>query len=148
MRLEAFWITVFRIRALCVAIHGYDPDMENFDQTPYHANESGSQNSTTLAVKGETVPLIEGRGDTRARWSANLTPFSDAERIRRGELPYCEFMFKHDVKADQSSLELRLREHIRGRGYGPWVSVATSSSGSYKEDDILNFLDRLSLIHI
>ena len=50
-------------------------------------------------------------------------------------------MFKHDVKADQSSLELRLREHIRGRGYGPWVSVATSSSGSYKEDDILNFLD-------
>ena len=65
VRVEAFWITVFRIRALCVAIHGYDPDMENFDQTPYHANESGSQNSTTLAGEGETVPLIEGHGDTR-----------------------------------------------------------------------------------
>jgi len=142
-RLEAFWITVFRIRALCMALHGYDPDIENFDQTPYHANESGSQDARTLAVAGEgKVPLIEGHAETRVRWTANLTTFSDAERIRRGELPYCEFMFKHNIKGEQSSLELRLREHIRGRGYGPWVSVATSPSGSYTQDDVLNFLDR------
>jgi hypothetical protein len=143
VRLEAFWITVFRIRALCLAVHGYDPEMENFDQTPYHANESGSQDATTLAVAGLKVPLIEGHGDTRVRWSANLTTFSNAqERMENGEMPYCEFMFKHDVKAEQSTLELRLREHIRGRGYGAWVSVATSSSGSYTADCILNFLER------
>ena len=141
-RLEIFWITVFRIRALCVAACGYDPDMENFDQTPYHANESGSQDVATLAVAGEVVPLIEGHAATRCRWSGNLTTFSDTRRIQRGSLPYCEFMFKHDVKMEQSTLELRLREHIRGRGYGPWVSVATSPSGSYKEHDILNFLER------
>jgi hypothetical protein len=140
-RLEACWITVFRIRALCIACHGYDPEMENFDQTPYHANESGSLNVKTLAVAGSTVPLIEGHGDTRMRWTANLTTFSDVERIKRGELPYCEFMFKHDIKGEESKLELRLREHIRARGYGPWVSVATSSSGSYAQDDILTFLD-------
>ena len=52
-RLEAFWITVFRIRALCMAIHGYDPDMENIDQTSYHASESGSQDAQTLAVAGK-----------------------------------------------------------------------------------------------
>ena len=46
------------------------------------------------------------------------------------------------LKSDASSLELRLREHIRSRGYGPWVTVATSHSGSYSQDDILNFLDR------
>ena len=138
-RLEAF---VFRIRALCVALHGYDPEMENFDQTPYHANESGSQNAKTLAVAGEKVPLIEGHADTRVRWTANLITFSNAERIHSGDIPYCEFMFKHDIKGEQSSLELRLREHIRSRGYGPWVSVATSNSGSYAQDDVLNFLDK------
>ena len=140
-RLQAFWITVFRIRAFILALFGYDPDMENFDQTPYHKNESGSQDARTLAVAGEKVPLIEGHGDTRVRWTANLTTFSDAARIERGERPYCEFMFKHDIKGEVSQLELRLREHIRGRGYGPWVTVATSHSGSYSQDDVVNFLD-------
>jgi hypothetical protein len=141
-RLRAFWITVFRIRALCLAVCGYDPEMENFDQTPYHANESGSQDACTLGVVGCTVPLIEGHGDTRVRWTANLTTFSNAqERMGSGEMPYCEFMFKHNIKGEQSQLELRLREHIRGRGYGSWVSVATSASGSYTADDILNFLE-------
>jgi hypothetical protein len=142
LRLEAFWITVFRIRALCLAIHGYDPEMENFDQTPYHANESGSQDMRTLAVAGLKVPLVEGHADTRVRWTANLTTFSNAERIKRGEMPYCEFMFKHDIKKDQSQLELRLREFVRGRNFGPWVTVATSNSGSYTEADILHFLDK------
>ena len=40
-RLKLWWTSVFRIRALCVAIHGYDPDMENWDQSPFHNNESG-----------------------------------------------------------------------------------------------------------
>ena len=140
-RLEAFWITVFRIKALCMVIHGYDPDMENFDQTPYHANESGSQDARSLAVAGEKVPLIKGHGATRVQWTANLTTFSDAERIERGERPYCEFMFKQHIKGEVSTLELRLREHIRGRGYGPWVTVATSHSGPYAQDDVINFLD-------
>ena len=140
-RLEAFWITVFRIRAFVMALFGYDPDMENFDQTPYHRNESGSQDARTLAVSGELVPLVECHGDTRVRWTANLTTFRDPKRIEDGERPYCEFMFKHDIKGDVSKLELRLREHIRARGYGPWVTVATSASGSYSQDDVLNFLD-------
>ena len=141
-RLRAFWITVFRIRALCLAVAGYDPEMENFDQTPYHANESGSQDACTLGIVGCTVPLIEGHGDTRVRWTANLTTFSNAQsRMASGEMPYCEFMFKHNIKGEQSKMELRLREHIRSRGYGPWVSAATSASGSYTSDDILNFLE-------
>jgi hypothetical protein len=111
--------------------------MENFDQTPYHRNESGPHDGVALAVAGQfaEVPLVEGHGDTRARWTANLTTFSNTERIQRGEMPYCEFMFKHEVKADESTLELRLREHMRG--YGAWVTVATSNSGSYSEVDIL-----------
>ena len=66
-RLQRFWITVFRVRLLCLLACGYDPDMENFDQTPYHHNESGSKEEATLAVAGEVVPLIEGHAATRCR---------------------------------------------------------------------------------
>ncbi len=36
----------------------------------------------------------------------------------------------------------RLRHPICSRGWGPWLSVATSPGGSYRETDVLNFLDR------
>ena len=139
VRCEAFWITVFRVRALCIECNNYDPEFENFDQTPYHHNEGGSKGGKTLAVKGSIVPLVEGHDATRKRWSANLTTFSNKERIRN-ELPYAEFLFKHDDKT--GAMELRLREHIRTRGWGKWVTVGTSPSGSYSEHDIINFLDR------
>ena len=42
-RLEIFWIIVYRVRALCMAVWGYDPEMENFDESPYHHNETGSK---------------------------------------------------------------------------------------------------------
>ena len=84
------------------------------------------------------MPLVEGHADTRERWSGSFTTFSDKDRILRGEIPYVEAMFKSN--ADR--LELRVREHIRSRGFGPWLTVATSPKGSYREADILNFLDR------
>lgn len=53
------------------------------------------------------------------------------------ELPGCELMFK----ADGHELELRLRAHIRGRGYGHWLTVCTSPKASYREEHVLNFLE-------
>ena len=68
----------------------------------------------------------------------NLTTFSNKERLlREGPPYYCEFVFK----AKGEVLQLRLREYIRSRGFGPWVSVATSEKGSYKLPDVLNFLE-------
>ena len=90
-----------------------------------------------MAVKGCLVPLIEGHSDTRARWTASLTTFDDKERILNGELPYAEFMFR----ADGEVLLGKLREHVRSRGCAPWVSVATSEKASYREADVLGFLD-------
>ena len=55
-----------------------------------------------------------------------------------GELPYAEFMFR----ADGEVLLGKLWDHVRSRGCGPWVSVATSEKGSYREADVLGFLDR------
>ena len=138
-RLVIWWLSTVRVRTLCEECHGYDPEMENWDQTPFHRNEVGSQNAKTLAVEGAVeVPLIEGHSDTRCRWTANLTTFSNKDRILSGELPYAEFMFK----ADADVLQARLREHLRSCGYGPSFSAATSEKGSYREEDILEFLDR------
>ena len=84
-RLEIGWLNVARVRALCLAAHGYDPEIENWDQSPFHHNESGSQNMTTLAVVGAAanVPLIECHAMTRERWTANLTTFSNEERLEK-----------------------------------------------------------------
>ena len=137
--MELRWIALFRIRTLCLLAHGYDPEMENVDQSPFHNNESGSQNLRTLSFRGATeVPLIEGHSDTRERWTGNFTTFSDAERIRAGVRPYCELCFK----ADGDRVEARLREYCRSRGMGSWFSVITSPKGSCREPDVLNFLDR------
>ena len=136
-RLEIGWCNGARVRALCLAVHGYEPEMENWDQSPFHNNESGSQNAPTLAVAGSKVPLVEGHADTRARWTANLTTFSNKERLLKDGPPYAEFVFK----AGGDVLQLKLREYVRSCGYGPWLSVATSEKGSYKTHDVLNFLE-------
>ena len=127
--MEIGWLNVARVRALCLAVHGYDPEIENWDQIPFHHNESGSQNVTTLAVAGATVPLVECHAMTRERWTANLTTFSNEERLKEEGPPYCEIMFKATA---EGPLEQRLWEHVRSRGYGPWVSVTTSEKGSYR----------------
>ena len=116
-----------------------DPEMENWDQSPFHHNEIGSQNARTLALRGSIeVPLVEGHADTRLRWTANLTTFSNKERIERGDFPYAQFMFR----AEGERLQERLREHVRSRGYPAWASASTSEKGSYRAEDVLEFLDR------
>ena len=138
-RLTIWWLNLARVRALCEAVFGYDPEMENWDQSPFHHNEIGSQNARTLAVHGSIeVPLVEGHADTRLRWTANLTTFSNKERIERGDFPYAQFMFR----AEGERLQERLREHVRSRGYPAWASASTSEKGSYREEDVLDFLDR------
>ena len=138
-RLIIFWCILARLRALCIEIHGYDPEFENFDQTPMHRNELGSEGKGTLAVAGlDKVPLVEGHSDTRERWTANLTTFSNKERILQGEIPYSEMCFK----SEGQKMELRLKEYIRSRGWGPWLTVATSPKGSYREADVITFLER------
>ena len=39
-RLERGWLNVFRVRAACVLLTQQDPEMENFDQSPFHHNET------------------------------------------------------------------------------------------------------------
>ena len=66
-RCVIFWLSIFKVRAACEALHGYDPGIENFDQSPYYHNETGSKNVSTVAVAGMVCPLVEGHADTRER---------------------------------------------------------------------------------
>ena len=42
-RLEIFNVNLFRLRLFCLRHLGYEPAMFNFDQSPFHNNESGAQ---------------------------------------------------------------------------------------------------------
>ena len=139
-RLEKGWLNVFRVRAAVAALWGgHDPSIENWDQSPFHHNESGSQNMPTLGEINALCPLVEGHADTRARWTANLMTCSDASRFDNGAPPPpCECMFK----ADGQQLRRRLQEHVRSRGQDSWVSASTSEKGSYKMADVMAFLDK------
>ena len=119
---------------------GYDPEMENFDQSPYHDNEQGSQGGKTLAIKASgLVPLIEGHHHTRQRWTGNFTTFSDKQRILDGELPYVELMF---MGTPGDKKEMRLKAYAQSKGYGSWLTVACSERGSYRAADVLDFLEK------
>ena len=139
-RLRIWWITLARLRALALKCLGYDLEMENFDQSPFHNNEIGAQNKPILAVAGlSSVPLIEGRHDCLQRWTGNFTTWSDVDRIEREGPPYCELMFK---AAPEGRVTLQLREHLRSCGYGSWITVVCQEKGSYRETDVLNFLEK------
>ena len=138
-RLEIYWLNLAKVRMLCILVFGYDPDMSNWDQTPYHENEVGAQAGKTLAIAGAVeVPVNEHPGVTHSRWTANLTTFSNKESLSETNLPWAELMFKYDGDI----IRKRLQKYIIDRGYPSWLSVTTSPSGSYKEGDVLDFCER------
>ncbi len=139
-RLERGWLNVFRVRAACVLLNEQDPEMENFDQSPFHHNETGSAGVRTLAVAGVEVPLVECHGAVRERWTANFMTMSDKDRLRREGPPPMECMFKAEGGGEK--LRPRLLEHLRRRGFGRWVSATTSAKGSYRTPCVLAYLDR------
>ena len=87
------WLNVFRVRRLCELEHGYDPDLDGFDQKPFHFNESGSQMRKTLHWKGvPEVPLKECASAVRCRWTACTWTSSRIARFE--EYPPLEALFK------------------------------------------------------
>jgi hypothetical protein len=136
-RLQIFWINTAKLRKLIQLEFGYDPTFRNADQSPFHMNEAGSQECNTLCLRGELrIPLIENHRATRERWSLNSVTDSSEDRVRR-RLPGFEIMFR----ADGHLVERDLQEHVFVKGLPFKVTVVTGPSGSYRETDILAFLD-------
>ena len=138
-RIEIFWTNLFNMRLFIQRSFGYDPMILNFDQSPFHHNETGSQNRLTLGVRNATVPIVEGNTDTKKRWTANLTTYSNFAAVAGGPMPFCEVMFKAE---SDGRTDHRLQEFHRSRGFPAWFSVTTAPKGSYREHDVITFLDR------
>ena len=70
-RCRITWLSVYRARRLCELEHGYDPELDGFDQKPIHLNEFGSQMRKTLHFKRvPEVPLKECQSAVRSWWAA------------------------------------------------------------------------------
>jgi hypothetical protein len=136
-RMEIFWVVVLRLRLFISLVFGYDPLILNFDQSPFHHNETGSQNKPTLAVRGSTVPVVEGNSDIKSRWTANLTTQSKFTEVAGCSKPPAECMFK---AAPDGPVDARLQEFLRSRGFPIWFTATTGPKGSYREQDIIQFL--------
>ena len=138
-RLELCWVTVFRLRQLMQLALGYDPLILNFDQSPFHHNETGSQDKPCLAARGANVPVVEGTFDVRSRWTANLMTMSRFSAVAGGAMPPAECMFKAEK---DGTVERSLQQHLRSGGYPSWFSVAVGTKGSYREEDLIAFLQK------
>ena len=139
-RCRICWKNVYRARLFILKNKGYDPEIECFDQTPFHFNESGSKAKKVLDFTGKKkVTLKECHAATRARWTATTyTTTSTAAGC-----PPLEAMFKGGAGVRKSVQECL--DALRASGqYGalPNVTVTTSKTGSYKLDDILEFLEK------
>jgi hypothetical protein len=141
-RLEIFWVSLFRMRYFILLVFGYDPRIENWDQSPFHHNETGAQNKPTLAVRGSVVPVVEGTSDVKSRWTVNLCTRSDfdaAVAVADGANPAGECMFKAER---DGSVDARLQAFLRSRGFPSWFTVTVGPKGSYRELDIISFLEK------
>ena len=123
-RLEIVWCNIFRVRRFMARSLGYEPVIENFDQSPFHMNEVGSKATGSLTIRGGgTVALVEGHAATRERWSANTMVAS--RPAVAGRLPPLQLMFKAKSGARVLS---KLQEAVPC--WAPWLSVVVSPSGS------------------
>lgn len=139
-RLEILWVVLFRLRLFIFLVFGYDPLILNFDQSPFHHNESGSQNKPTLAVRAGTVPIVEGNAAVKSRWSGNFTTASRFdEHAKPAQIPAVECMFKFER---DGSVNTRLQNYLRSRGFPAWFTVSVAPKGSYCECDIIAFLEK------
>jgi hypothetical protein len=139
-RLEVMNVNLFRIRQFILLEFGYDPDILNWDQSPFHHNESGAQDKRVVAVVGSKVPIVQGHTDSMKRWTANLTTqrnFGKASAVAGNTCPPAECMFK---AAKDGPVNDRLQAFLRSRGFPKWFTVTVGPKGSYREDDIISFL--------
>ena len=138
-RAKLYWLSTAQVRKLIQLKFGYDPAFTNVDQSPFHMNESGSCENNTIVLKGcPTVPLHENHAATRQRYSLNSVTHSDEAEINR-QLPGFEMMFKAEK---EKKVFHELNAYVASQNLDFRVSVVTGNSGSYKEEDILEFLEK------
>ena len=91
-----------------------------------------------MSLKGENVPVVEGKSASHDRFTVLLSCCSDEPTINRA-FPFCELMFK---AAEDGPKRRQLSDVYRTCGEKPWFSVTTAPKGTYRETDIVDVLQR------
>ncbi len=81
------------------------------------------------------VPLKECRAASRERWVANTMTTSSA--VGAARIPPSKLIFRSDGK----KLATKLQDAVLG--WAPWLTAASSESGSYDEIDATNYVERV-----
>ena len=140
-RCGVLWRNVIRVTIIIQLLFGYTPEIDGWDQKPFHMNESGSKYQRTLSFKGGSVGLSECHSATRQRWTSSTFTTSSLQRARA--IPPLEVMMKGGQGVHQKLLDALTELRASGVfGSLTWLSVATSPSGSYNTEDVHAFLDR------
>ena len=124
---------------LILLVFECDSMILNFDQSPSHHNETGSQNRHILAVKGSTVPVVECNNDVKSRWAANLTKQSRFIGSIGDPMLAAECMFKAEK---DGPVDVRLQDFLRSRGSPTWFTLTVVPKGSYREHDGIKWLPK------
>ena len=112
----------------------------NFDQKPFHKNEAGSKALKTLDFQSaRSTAIKEIHSQTRERWCCSTMCVSSKQRAIEG-VPM-EMMFQGGAGVLRSCEEfIRVTPLFRIPELN--ISVATSDSGSYRLEHILEWLDK------
>jgi hypothetical protein len=125
---------------------GYPPEVDFFDEKPFHYNESGSKNQKTLEWKGkQEVELLECPAQaTRSRWTACTYATSDSSLNREGtqplRIPPAQLMFKERMTPIIQPTDTNLHTNLRLQNgvctEAPDVEAGSWLSGFRKEKRI------------
>ena len=141
-RLGITWANIFRVRRCMARCLGYEPVIENFDQSPFHMNEIGSSGAGTMSIRGGgSVALKEGHAATRERWTANTMVTSCTERA--AGIPPLQVMFRVEGSGGGCGERILPRLQAAVPQWAPWMSVRVSPSGSYNESDIIDYMQQV-----
>ena len=139
-RCRITWLNLYRVRRLCELAHGYDPELDGFDQKPFHFNESGSQMRKTLHWEGvPEVSLKECQSAVRSRWTA--CTYTSSEVGKFDEYPPLEVVFKGGPVV-QKRLDDMLLTLCAGGDHGElgFFSAQVGPKGSYRVEHAVSFL--------
>lgn len=118
--------------------HASGVQVWNFDQKPFHMNESGSKDIKTLDfANAREVAIKEVHSQTRARWTVCTLCQSS---LQRDQPPPFECMFKGGEQILRSCEDCiandRACQEVR-------MTAAVSNSGSYRLEHVLAWLERV-----
>ena len=140
-RVTVFYENMYRVTAAILEHFGYQPEVDGFDQKPFHVNESGSKNRKTLEWTGAK----QCHGSTRDRWT-NFTTTTTAQPLDRVQQllfrSHATLDFAESCSSDSSDMpSVRSRSHSRSSSCHTSLSATVGSSSHGSPDSLCECMD-------